>query len=180
MWITIVIFFMLYLIDQLSKYLSQLFLTADTVNTFIPNVISLRLTYNTGAAFSSFDGASWLLILISLAATIALGYFLTKNNWKHEKYRSFLVTMITAGCVGNLFDRIIMVIPGLNGTDGRYGVVDMIQFDFLNNIWNAIFKSNFAICNIADVYLVVGLILFAIDYIFFADRRKKKYEAQNN
>lgn len=185
--ITIIIFIMLFIIDQLTKYLSQLFLAQNAVNNVIPHVFSLNLCYNNGAAFSSFSGAGWLLIAISTIASIVLIYFCTKNDWKKEKYKSFLLTMILAGCVGNLFDRIIMVIPGLSSVDskgiaisGRPGVVDMLKFDFLDPIWNKITGADFGICNIADLYLVIGLILFAIDLIFFADRRKKKNEAKYN
>ena len=42
--------------------------------------------------------------------------------------------MIMAGCVGNLYDRIIMNISSLNLSDGRPGVVDMIQFNFIDFI----------------------------------------------
>lgn len=177
--ITAIIFFILYFIDQITKYFAQANLSTDINTKFIPNVMSFRLEYNTGAAFSSFDNSGWLLIIISGLATIVLGYFLLKNDWKHEKYKSFLLTMITAGCVGNLFDRIIMNINSLNTTDGRPGVVDMIDFEFLDIIFDKLFGSSFAVCNVADVYLVIGLILLAIDLLFFADRRKKKYEASH-
>ena len=175
--ITMVIFAFLYIIDQLTKYLSQVNLVEGVKVGFIPNVMSLKLTYNTGAAFSSFDGASWLLIIVSSIATIVLLYFCLKNNWKTEKFKSFVLTMILAGCVGNLFDRIIETIPNLN--ESRKGVVDMIQFDFIDKICQALFKRDFAICNVADVYLVIGLILLAIYIIFFADKRKDKHEIKN-
>lgn len=175
--VTLVIFAMLFTIDQLSKYLTQLYIVEDSTIGLIPNVISLTKTYNEGAGFSMLDGSGWLLVIVSGIATIVLAYFCSKNDWKREKYKSFLLTMIMAGCVGNLYDRIIMNIDVLK--DSRQGVVDMIDFLFLDFIWEKLFNSYFAICNIADVYLVVGLILFAIDLLFFADRRKKKYEAQS-
>ncbi len=174
---TLVIFSMLFLIDQLSKYLTQLFIAEDSTVSFIPHVISLTKTYNDGAGFSFGSELGWLLVLISAVATVVLGYYCTKNNWKREKYRSFLLTMIMAGCVGNLFDRIIMNIEPLKSS--RPGVVDMIDFLFIDFVWEKITGKPFAICNVADVYLVVGLILFAIDLLFFADRRKKKYEAKD-
>lgn len=177
--ITLIIFFILYFIDQLTKYLAQTFLTASN-SAFIPHVMSFELTYNTGAAFSSLDGAAWLLIIISTIATIVLIYYCLKNNWKTEKFKSFILTMILAGCVGNLYDRIIQTIPSLNGSDGRRGVVDMIRFDFLDSICQALFKKDFAICNVADIYLVIGLILLAIYILFFADKRKGKNEVKSH
>ena len=178
--ITIIIFALLYIIDQLTKYLSQILLTS-TNRPFIPYVMSFELTYNQGAAFSSLDGSGWLLIIISSVASIVLMYFCAKNNWKTEKFKSFVLTMILAGCVGNLYDRIIMNIPSLSGDDGRKGVVDMIRFDFLDTICKNVFRmqNGFAICNVADVYLVIGLILLAIYILFFADKRKDKHEIKN-
>lgn len=175
--ITLVIFGMLFIIDQLTKYLTQLYIVPNTTVGAIPNVFSLTIEYNDGAGFSMLEDSGWLLVIISVIATIVLAYFCSKNDWKREKYKSFLLTMIMAGCVGNLFDRIVMNIDGLQ--KARPGVVDMIDFIFLDFIWEKLFNSTFAICNVADVYLVVGLILFAIDLIFFADRRKKKYEAKS-
>ena len=175
--ITLVIFGMLFIIDQLTKYLTQLYIAPNTTVCAIPHVFSLTIEYNDGAGFSMLSDAGWLLVIVSFIATIVLAYFCSKNDWKREKYKSFLLTMIMAGCVGNLFDRIVMNIDGLQ--KARPGVVDMIDFIFLDFIWEKLFNSTFAICNVADVYLVVGLILFAIDLIFFADRRKKKYEAKS-
>ena len=175
--ITLIVFAMLFIIDQLTKYLTQLYIVEESTIGFIPNVISLTKTYNDGTGFSMLSGAGWLLVVISIIGTIVLAYFCSKNDWKREKYKSFLLTMIMAGCVGNLYDRIIMNIGAFS--ESRKGVVDMIDFLFIDFIWEKLFNSYFAICNIADVYLVVGLILFAIDLVFFADRRKKKYEAKS-
>lgn len=175
--ITLVIFSMLFLIDQLTKYLTQLYIAEESTIGFIPHVISLTKTYNDGAGFSLGSDMGWFLVIISVVATIVLGYYCTKNDWKREKYKSFLLTMILAGCVGNLYDRIIMNIDSFKTT--RPGVVDMIDFLFIDFVWEKITGKQFAICNFADVYLVIGLALFAIDLLFFADRRKKKYEAKD-
>jgi len=180
MLITILIFAILFAVDQGSKYLAQLFLTAGTRKTVIPHIFSFDLEYNSGASFSMLSGSdtNWLLIIISGIATLVLIYFCAKNDWKNSKFKSSLLTIILAGCVGNLYDRIIMVIPYFNKeSDGRPGVVDMLHFDFLDYIWNALFKSDFASPNIADLYLVFGLIIFAIYIIFFEERMKKKNEA---
>ena len=84
--------------------------------------------------------------------------------------------MALAGCMGNLFDRFITITPLKSG---RNGVVDMIvlkPFDFICEKLGL----GTTVFNVADMFLVIGLIVFAIDMIFFEDRRKKKYGKASN
>ena len=63
---------------------------------------------------------------------------------------------LLAGTVGNAIDRV------------RYGyVVDMFELKFIN----------FAIFNVADLFITVGAIVFAVYLLFFEGREKLK-EAQ--
>ena len=72
--------------------------------------------------------------------------------------------MALAGCVGNLFDRLLTLF-------GVYeGVVDMIIFKPFDWICEAL-NLGTTVFNLADVFLVIGVILFAIDYMFFADKK---------
>ena len=172
MLITCIIFVALYIIDQLTKYWAM-----DLVGTkeVIPNFLSLELTYNKGAAWGMMEDNTPILVLISIIVSIILGYFCIKNDWKKHKFMSFSLTMALAGCVGNLYDRFISITPL---SEGRECVVDMIVFEPLNVISRAITGSNFPIFNVADVYLVLGLIFFAIDYLFFYEKRVKKYSQE--
>ena len=169
MLITCIIFVILYLIDQITKRMAM-----DLVGTMevIPDFLSFELTYNKGAAWGMMENNTPILVLISVIGTILLGYFCLKNDWKKHTFMSFSLTMALAGCVGNLYDRIISITPL---STGREGVVDMIILEPLNLISKALTGNNFPIFNIADVYLVLGMILFAIDYLFFYEKRKKKY-----
>lgn len=169
---TIIIFVILYLLDQLSKYLVEIFIPEGEVVVVIDNFLSLTKTYNTGAAWSMFNDNTIILVLISLVGTIALAFFCTKNDWKREKFASVTLTMALAGCVGNFFDRLISVIPNLN--EHREGVVDMIIFKPFDWLCEA-FNLGTTVFNVADAFLVVGLLLFAVDLIFFSEKRKKKY-----
>lgn len=167
--ITGILFILFYVIDQLSKYLTEIYIKKQIV--VIPGILELTKVYNTGAAWSMLQNGTWLLAIISLVASIAFGYFAIKNDWKKEKLKSFSLTMAWAGCFANFFDRFISLIPPLNET--REGVVDMIIFKPFDYICE-FFNLGTTVFNVADAFLVVGLILFAIDYIFLAEKRKEK------
>jgi signal peptidase II len=106
-----------------------------------------------------------------------LGWYSYKNNWKTQKTLSLGVTLAFAGCVGNLIDRLISIIPPL--AEGREGVVDMISLEPLNALSRLISGSDFPVFNLADSFLVVGVILIAIDMLFFEEKRKKNNEISN-
>lgn len=167
--ITGILFVLFYLLDQVSKYLSEIYIKNTIV--VIPGFLELTKVYNTGAAWSMLENGTWLLAIISLIASIVIGYFVFKNDWKKEKLKSFSITMAWAGCFANFFDRIISIIPPFNET--REGVVDMIIFKPFDYICE-FFHLGTTVFNVADMFLVIGLILFSIDYIFLSEKRKEK------
>lgn len=169
--ITVILFFCLVMADQVLKFVVERVALNDTL-VVIPNFLELRLTYNPGMAWGALGNNTLLLTIISALATIVLCYLATKNDWKRNKVGAIALTMALAGCVGNLFDRMITVFGW------RSGVVDMIilkPFDWLCEL----FHLGTTIFNLADVFLVIGIIVFAIDFCFFAERKKKKYDNKN-
>ena len=54
------------MIDQFIKVIISLNMKLDTKLTVIPNFFSIYYLHNDGAAFSSFSGMRYILILISL------------------------------------------------------------------------------------------------------------------
>jgi len=112
----------------------------------IGGVFDLTLVYNTGAAFSFLAGAGgwqrWLFTGVGLAATAFIGWLL----WRHGSQRlfAFSLTLILAGAVGNLIDRI------------RLGkVVDFILV--YRDPWY------FPAFNVADSAITVGAVLLIVD-----------------
>lgn len=168
MWITLLLLGGLLFIDQLTKYLSELLIANGNQITLIPNILEATLTYNTGAAWSFLSDHTWILTVISFIASIALIYFITKNDWKKKKCYSIAVTLMLAGTFGNFIDRFFSVI------NIRSGVVDMIILTPLDKLWNLMTKSSFPIFNVADVCLVIGIVFLAIDIIFFQEKRAKQ------
>ena len=175
MGITCLLLFVLYMLDQISKYATQVYQPHNLV--VIPHFLTVDQVYNTGAAWGMLENNTIVLVIISIIASIVLGYFCIKNDWKKKKIYSFSLTMTLAGCVGNLFDRLVSVIPSLSS--GRQGVVDMISFEPLNWISRLVTGNSFPTFNLADLFLVVGLIIFAINYIFFQDKKDKNEKTNN-
>jgi len=167
MWITAILFLILVIGDQVSKYFAMMI---DENNPIVwGNVVTFTIKYNKGAAFGLGDNATWVLVVISGVATILLGYLAMRNDWKHGKFNAIGTTMAFAGCVGNLIDRVLTLI-GL-----RVGVVDMISFAPWNWFIGLFRSGETNTFNVADVLLVFGLIMLIIDYLFLYDKRARKY-----
>lgn len=171
MLITSILFLVLFMLDQILKYVMEK-VSLNGTFVVIPNFLELKLEYNPGMAWGQLGNNTLLLTIISFIATIVLIILASNIKWKCNKVQGVSVCLALAGCVGNLYDRLVTVL-GL-----RSGVVDMIifkPFDFLCEL----FHLGTTIFNLADAFLVVGVILFAIDFCFFAERKKKKYENYN-
>jgi signal peptidase II len=167
MWITAILFLILVVADQVSKYFALTML--DPENPIeIGSFVKFQLLPNKGAAFGLLENHPWVLVVISGVATILLGYLAMRNDWKHGKFNAIGTTMAFAGCVGNLIDRALTLVGA------RGGVIDMIYF----GPWNwflGLFGGGENTFNVADVLLVFGLIILIIDYLFLYDKRARKY-----
>lgn len=143
----IILTVILVILDQISKYLIFNTIGLYQAVPVIDGFFRLYGVYNTGAAFSILNDHSWVLLLISIVSTIAISYFMKDFSIKRRPLYSISIVLILSGCVGNMIDRMF------NG----YKVYDFIDLEFMN----------FAIFNIADCYLTVGVVLMAIYLLFF-------------
>jgi signal peptidase II len=111
------------------------------------------LTYleNRGAAFGILQNFRWVFIVLTIAALAALIWYFVRN--RHPLIRTSLA-LIIAGAAGNFIDRL------LNGY-----VVDFLHF--------YPFGYDFAIFNVADMCITVGVILLVIFILFFYKEPKK-------
>ena len=142
-------------LDQISKYFATLYLAPVGVMPFIPGVMELRYVLNDGAAFSMFSGGNaWILITVtSVALTAMCVWFFWKKPSCALVRAAFI--LVIAGGVGNLIDRV------LNGH-----VVDFFATTFMN----------FAVFNVADCFVCVGVVLLLIAVL--RDEAKNKKQAQ--
>lgn len=114
-------------------------------------VINLNYLENRGAAFGSFSGNVVVLVgLTTLMILLAMGYLIL--NKKNSKFMTVTLTLIIAGGIGNLIDRI-----------ARGFVVDYIEIKLFR----------FAVFNFADMCIVIGAVLLVI-YVVFIDKESTK------
>ena len=153
MWYAIVAILIL-IADQGLKYWVTLNIPLDTGHvTLIPGVLELTNIHNNGAAFSILQHAPhWIFVLFTLVFA-AIAVFCLRRNVVHGKVGRWSVVLVLAGAVGNCIDRI------LSGY-----VVDMFNFLFVR----------FAVFNLADIFVVIGVLLGAVYYLWFYE----KYDAR--
>jgi len=154
----IIIVFVCVFADQFAKHLIETWLLATSLGSIpvIENVLYFTYARNYGAAFSIMQNMQPFFIVITSIACIVIIYLLLKNRYSSMLFR-ISSAVILGGAIGNLIDRI------------RIGyVIDFIDFRAIN----------FAIFNIADACLVVGLILLGIYYFFIEDKKAEENEKQ--
>lgn len=139
-WLYLVIALVAITVDQFTKNLAIATLELGTSYPVIDNVLSWRLLYNDSAAFGLGFGYTWILAVISSAATLAVIWYsrkLESISW------AIMIGIFLGGVVGNLIDRLIR-----EPSFGNGHVVDFIQIPF-----------NFPIFNLADIFIVSMAIL---------------------
>ena len=118
-----------------------------------PGFLELMRVHNYGAAWSSFSGMRWLLIVVTAAVMAVLAVLLLRRMVRHPLGVTALVLILSGG-VGNLIDRI------------RLGyVVDMFHFQF----W-----PSYPVFNVADICIVTGAVLGVIYYLWIYERFDQK------
>ena len=135
------------LVDQITKYLAEIFLKNAEPVVIIDGVFQLRYLENRGAAFGIFQDQRTFLLILTARILICVCYVLWKIP-SDKKYNllKLLCFMVTAGGIGNLIDRVRL----------NY-VVDFIYFSLID----------FPVFNVADIYVTVSMFLLLILVLFY-------------
>lgn len=132
--------------DQLTKYLAVSGLK-DAPLLLIKDVFSLRYVENRGIGFGLFQGKVPFILVLNIAILLFIVFVLCRLpvNRRMTPVRVTLLFTV-AGALGNILDRL------------RLGyVVDFFSFDLIN----------FPVFNMADIYVTVSIVVFAILYLFY-------------
>ena len=133
-------------IDQQTKFWAVSRLSDGSTVDILP-FLDFGLAYNTGAAFGFLaDAGGWQKTFFSAVAIAVSAYliFCIKNAKVSEKQLVIAYSLVIAGAIGNLIDRIRIE-----------KVVDFIHVFYQN--WH------FPYFNIADMSITIGAILMIMD-----------------
>ena len=133
-------------LDQITKYFAALHLPSTGEHRFIPFLFDLVYVENRGAAWGMFENNRWIFMVTTSVAICLMLFFIMKLANEHKMF-CISLTMLLAGGIGNMIDRILQGF-----------VVDFLQFGF----W-----KSFPVFNVADCFVVIGCIMMGIYIIFF-------------
>ena len=151
----------LILLDQGTKFWALASLKPIHNMTLVEGFMDLTFVENRGVAFGMFSGQRWFILLLTGVIAVGLIWFYMTMPKKKEYFplRVSLV-LVLSGAIGNIIDRLF-----------RGYVVDFFEFTFFE--W--------PVFNVADIYVVVGVILLALMILFVVkdedlELKKKKGE----
>ncbi len=137
-----------YILDQVSKSLVRAYYQVGKSTTIIKNFLSITYVENTGAAWGLFSNNLFLIIAITIIASLIIYKFM--YSFKSNLRNNLAFGLVIGGLFGNLADRII------------FGFVrDFIDIQ--------IFSYDYPVFNVSDIAIVIGIILLIIAIIVGED-----------
>ena len=151
--IGLLVFFVGIVIDLFTKAMAEIYfgVLGHTPVEVIPGLLDLTLIYNTGAAFGSFSDNRVLMGIITWLTPVIVIAFLV-FAWRLPKIfnpHRFFLCLSASGALGNFIDRVF--------------VADGVR-DFMD-----ISSIGFGVCNFADYFSTIGLILLIFCILFVGD-----------
>jgi signal peptidase II len=138
-------------IDQYTKYLAVVNLKDKAAYVIVEDVFLFNYLENVGAAFGMLPNQKFFFVFIAFIFLCVMAFVLTRMpNKKKYIILHILLSMIAAGAIGNMVDRLRL----------NY-VVDFIYVPIVK-----LFGQPFPIFNIADILLTVPTVVLIILILF--------------
>lgn len=133
-------------IDQITKVIAVDGLKGKTPFVIIDNVFEFYYLENKGAAWGVMSGARYFFLILTIVIIAVVIYISIKMpQTKRMLPLRYTLILLSAGAIGNFIDRLYL------------GYVrDFIYFKLIN----------FPVFNVADIYVTVSVILFAVLILF--------------
>ena len=142
--------FIIAILDQAAKLFAAGLLPSVKTIPLIEDVFHLTYVENTGAGFGVFADYTWLLTAMTLIIIIFVVSYVVVKKPKNRVLITALIFMM-GGAVGNMIDRV------------RLGyVIDFFDFTLID----------FPVFNVADCFITVGAVIFAVYVIFFSEKKE--------
>jgi len=143
----------LLILDQALKlWVTNNIVLTSGVRELIPGILHLTNFHNEGMAFGLLKNFRWFFVVLCIAFCAVVIYLMIKKVISGPISR-WSAVVVMSGAVGNGIDRVI------NGY-----VVDMFEFAFVN----------FAIFNVADIFITLGGIVFCVCILLEKPPAEKK------
>ena len=148
-------------LDQITKYLTILYLKPIDTQPLWEGVLHLTYVENTGAAFGMMKDSRWIFMVTSTVAIVGILVYMVYRTYIKKNplpwMEALSLSLIVGGGIGNMIDRTVL----------GY-VVDMIDFRLIN----------FAVFNVADSFVCVGAGLMVLYLIREMVKETKAEKAQ--
>ena len=147
----LIIIVVLLALDQISKYLVQLYLSP--VGSSVPVIdgfLQLTNVHNTGAAWGMLEGFRWLFIPLTLIVAGALVFVIIRFHKKLSVFSRITLALLFAGAVGNFIDRVLL--------------------SFVRDFVDITPLFSFPVFNVADSALSIGCIMLVIDALLLKEK----------
>ena len=136
------------IVDLLSKFFIIKFVKNSI--DIIPNFFSIVYSVNHGAIFGTMQGMLPLFLMVVVVFLIIIFY--AKDKLKDNKPLCWSYGLIVGGALGNMIDRLLLPPFG--------GVTDFLDF----HLKTGASLFSYPVFNFADIFIVVGVILFLFKY----------------
>lgn len=162
LWVYFVIVAIIIAIDQLTKlWIVRDFELHESVSV-IGEFFQITSHRNRGAAFGILQDQRWFFIIITIIIVIGIIWYMLKMVREGATLLPIALTFVLGGALGNFIDRV------------RTGeVVDFMHFTFTFDWFGRQIKYEYAIFNVADMAVVLGVILVLLDTLI-AWRKERK------
>ena len=141
-WLFFITALIITFVDQLSKSLVINFASSEEIVLF-ENLLTFRVSLNSGSAFSIGSGYTWLFTTLALLSLLML--YLLISRYKSIILRSelFVAGVFCGGVAGNLVDRLFRT-PGF----------------YVGHVVDFISVGNWPTFNLADSAIFISVILY--------------------
>jgi signal peptidase II len=148
----------LLVLDRVTKAVAIDQLANAKPIAFLPALLDFVLVYNTGGAFSIFEGGAVFFVGVAVCAVAVIIAFLLRASHLRPPV-VIALSLISAGALGNAWDRAV------NGA-----VPDFIHTLFIE----------FPVFNVADICLTVGeaVLIVAVAIYWFGPRKQEDTQGE--
>jgi signal peptidase II len=155
-------------IDQVSKWFIVTNMKLNESWPVIDEFFYITSHRNRGAAFGILQDQRWFFIVITVVVVVGIIWYLHKMAQERRILLCTSLSLLLGGAIGNFIDR------------ARVGeVVDFLHFRFQFAWFGNDVDYHFAIFNIADSAIVIGVALIFLDTLL-TWRKEKRGLIQND